>query len=67
MILSEMVSFLLSKGAHVNVQDKMGRTPAMLATELGNDTILNLLIENNADLTLLDKDGQGEQHHTHIK
>lgn len=55
-----MVSLLLSKGAQVDAQDKMGRTPAMLATELGNDAILNLLVENNADLTLLDKEGQGD-------
>eukprot|EP00066_Takifugu_rubripes_P020787 XP_011610053.1 PREDICTED: ankyrin repeat and EF-hand domain-containing protein 1-like [Takifugu rubripes] len=55
----EMVSFLLSKGAQINVQDKMGRTPAMMATELGNEAMLNLLIENNADLTLRDKEGQG--------
>lgn len=52
---------LLSKGAHVNVQDKKGRTPAMLAAELGNDAILNLLIENDADLTLRDTEGRGEE------
>lgn len=56
-----MVSLLLSKGAHVNVQDKLGRTPAMIAAELGNDTILSLLIENDADLALQDKEGQGEK------
>lgn len=60
-----MVSFLLSKGAQVNVQDKMGRTPAMMATELGNEAMLNLLIENNADLTLRDKEDQGAEGHTH--
>lgn len=60
-----MVSFLLSKGAQINVQDKMGRTPAMMATELGNEAMLNLLIENNADLTLRDREGQGDEGHTH--
>ncbi|CAG12996.1 unnamed protein product, partial [Tetraodon nigroviridis] len=55
----EMVSLLLSKGADVNVQDKLGRTPAMMAAELGNDTILGFLIENEADLALQDKEGQG--------
>lgn len=59
-----MVSFLLSKGAHVNVRDRLGRTPAMIATELGNDTILNLLIEKNADLTLRDEEGQGGENVT---
>lgn len=62
-----MVSFLVLKGAQVDVQDKMGRTPAMLATELGNDAILNLLIKNNADLTLRDNEGKGDQCHTHTK
>lgn len=61
-----MVSFLVLKGAQVDVQDKMGRTPAMLATELGNDAILNLLIKNNADLTLRDNEGKGDQCHTNI-
>lgn len=56
-----MVSLLLSRGAYVNVQDKLGRTPAMIAAELGNDGILSLLIENDADLLLRDKDGQGEK------
>lgn len=56
-----MVSLLLSKGADVNVQDKLGRTPAMMAAELGNDTILGFLIENKADLALQDKEGQGKK------
>lgn len=56
-----MVRLLLSKGANVNVQDKLGRTPAMIAAELGNETILSLLIENEADLALQDKEGQGEK------
>lgn len=60
-----MVRFLMSKGAQVNVQDRRGRTPAMLATELGNEAMLNLLIEHHADLTLRDKEGQGDEAHTH--
>lgn len=55
-----MVSLLLSNGAHVNVQDKLGRTPAMIAAELGNDAMLSLLIENDADMALRDKEGQGQ-------
>ncbi|KAA8583450.1 hypothetical protein FQN60_015996 [Etheostoma spectabile] len=35
----DLVSFLLSQGAHPNIQDKNGRTPVMLAAELGNDAI----------------------------
>lgn len=58
-----MVSLLLSKGAYVNVQDKLGRTSAMIAAELGNDAVLSLLIENDADMALRDKEGQGETFH----
>lgn len=54
-----MVSLLLSKGAYVNVQDRLGRTPAMIAAELGNDAMLSLLIENDADMALRDEEGQG--------
>lgn len=61
-----MVSLLLSKGADVNVQDKLGRTPAMIAAELGNDAILSLLIENKADLSVRDEEGQGEKCSFHL-
>ncbi|XP_068432563.1 ankyrin repeat and EF-hand domain containing 1a [Clinocottus analis] len=55
----ELVSFLLSLGAHPNIQNKKGHTPAMLAAELGNYIILSLLVESNADLTLKDTEGKG--------
>ncbi|XP_028996075.1 ankyrin repeat and EF-hand domain-containing protein 1a isoform X2 [Betta splendens] len=55
----DLVSFLLSKGAHPNVQDKKGRTPIMLAAELGHDAIVALLAQNNANLGLQDAEGKG--------
>lgn len=55
-----MVSFLLSLGAHPDVQDRKGRTPAMLAAQLGTDDILELLTRKKADLALQDAEGQGE-------
>ncbi|KAI9517282.1 hypothetical protein NQZ68_008542 [Dissostichus eleginoides] len=55
----DLVSFLLSQGAHPNIQDKMGRTPAMLTAEHGNDVIMTLLIQNNANLRLQDSEGKG--------
>uniref|UniRef100_A0A672HHS3 Ankyrin repeat and EF-hand domain containing 1a n=1 Tax=Salarias fasciatus TaxID=181472 RepID=A0A672HHS3_SALFA len=54
-----LVSFLLSHGAHPNIQDRKGRTPVMLAAQLGSDTIVNLLIQNQADLLLQDAEGKG--------
>ncbi|XP_035473487.1 ankyrin repeat and EF-hand domain-containing protein 1a isoform X3 [Scophthalmus maximus] len=55
----DLVSYLLSRGADPNIQDKKGRTPVMLAAELGNEAILVLLAENNADLRLQDAQGKG--------
>ncbi|KAM4713097.1 ankyrin repeat and EF-hand domain-containing protein 1 [Anableps anableps] len=56
---SDLVDFLLSLGAHPDVQDKQGRTPAMLAAELGNEEILSLLLQKQPDLTLVDTEGKG--------
>nr|XP_033504314.1 ankyrin repeat and EF-hand domain-containing protein 1a [Epinephelus lanceolatus] len=55
----DLVSFLLSQGAHPNMQDKRGRTPVMLAAELGNDVIVTLLAQSHADLRLQDSEGKG--------
>lgn len=59
-LLTELVTFLLSKGADPNVQDKRGRTPIMLAAELGNDPIVCLLAHSEANLRLLDVEGKSE-------
>lgn len=48
-------------GANPNVQDKKGRTPIMLAAEVGNDAIVALLAKNNANLKLRDAEGKGER------
>lgn len=55
----DMAEVLLSLGAHPNVQDKRGRTPVILAAELGHDAMLALLARNHADMNLLDKEGKG--------
>ncbi|KAM9382150.1 ankyrin repeat and EF-hand domain-containing protein 1 [Phaethornis superciliosus] len=55
----DMCSFLLEQGAHPDVQDKMGRTPAMKAAELGHELILELLANAKADMTAVDKEGKG--------
>ncbi|GLD59561.1 ankyrin repeat and EF-hand domain-containing protein 1-like isoform X1 [Lates japonicus] len=55
----DLVSFLLSHGAHPNIQDKKGRTPLMLAAEMGNDAIVVLLAQSHADLRLQDAEGKG--------
>lgn len=55
----DMAEFLLSLGAHPDVQDKRGRTPVILAAQLGHDTMLALLARNRADMTLVDSEGKG--------
>ncbi|NXD02659.1 ANKE1 protein, partial [Certhia familiaris] len=55
----EMCRFLLEHGAHPNVHDKMGCTPAMKAAELGHEVILELLAKANADMTAVDNEGKG--------
>ncbi|NXG58044.1 ANKE1 protein, partial [Hemiprocne comata] len=56
---TEMCSFLLEQGAHPDVQDKMGRTPAMKAAELGHELVLELLAKAKADMTAVDNEGKG--------
>ncbi|NWS67050.1 ANKE1 protein, partial [Crotophaga sulcirostris] len=56
---TDMCSFLLEQGAHPDVQDKMGRTPAMKAAELGHELALDLLAKAKADMTVVDNEGKG--------
>ncbi|XP_031436259.1 ankyrin repeat and EF-hand domain-containing protein 1 [Clupea harengus] len=55
---THMVEFLLAQGAHPNIQDKRGRTPVMLAAELGHDIMISLLAKSHASMTLTDAEGQ---------
>lgn len=55
----DMLEFLAAQGARPDVQDRRGRTPLMLAAELGYDGIVSLLAKKNADMKLVDKDGKG--------
>ncbi|KFQ25982.1 Ankyrin repeat and EF-hand domain-containing protein 1 [Merops nubicus] len=56
---TDMCSFLLAQGAHPDVQDKLGRTPAMKAAELGHELVLDLLAKAKADMTVVDNEGKG--------
>lgn len=57
---TDMVSFLLSLGAHPDVKDRMGCTPAMRAAELGHEMSLEILAKAKADMTLMDNEGKGK-------
>ena len=63
---THMVEFLLAQGAHPNIQDKRGRTPVMLAAELGHDIMISLLAKSHASMTLTDAEGQGVALHSRL-
>lgn len=48
------ISQLLEAGADINAPDSHGRTPLMLATYSGNESIAGLLIARGADVNALD-------------
>ncbi|XP_036811164.1 ankyrin repeat and EF-hand domain-containing protein 1 [Oncorhynchus mykiss] len=56
---TDMVRFLLSQGAHPNIQDKKGRTPVILAAQLGHDNMVALLAKNHANMDVVDTEGKG--------
>ncbi|TSN30236.1 Ankyrin repeat and EF-hand domain-containing protein 1 [Bagarius yarrelli] len=56
---TDMTEFLTLHGARPDVQDKRGRTPVMLAAELGHDSVVALLAEKRADMKLTDMEGKG--------
>ncbi|NXC13217.1 ANKE1 protein, partial [Corythaeola cristata] len=55
----DMCSFLLEQGAHPDVKDKSGCTPAMKAAALGHELVLDLLAKAKADMTAVDNEGKG--------
>lgn len=56
---ADMVRFLITLGAHPNVQDRRGRTPVILAAQLGHDNMMAVLAMNNANMNLVDNEGKG--------
>jgi ankyrin repeat protein len=48
----------LEKEADVNYRDEKGRTALFYAVEHGNSSIVQLLLQRGADLTIKDKDGK---------
>lgn len=56
--MTEVVEFLLSKGANVSSKDEMGRTPLILAVEFGHAEIAGVLIAKGADVNAKSDSGQ---------
>lgn len=59
---TEVVKFLISKGADVKEADKYGRTPLHRASAGGQVEVAKLLINNGADINAKDKDGKTPLH-----
>jgi ankyrin repeat protein len=56
--LLEAVKFCVELGMDVNQQNSMGITALMGAANRGSDTIIRYLVDQGADLTLLDKENR---------
>jgi ankyrin repeat protein len=54
---AEIVEFLLSKKADMNVKDKKGQTALHLAAKDGYIEVISLLIKNKAELNVKDEKG----------
>lgn len=55
----EMAHLLLSRNAHPDIQDKMGRTAIMIAAALGNEDMVTILASYQASANVVDKEGKG--------
>ncbi|XP_028131929.1 uncharacterized protein LOC114327487 [Diabrotica virgifera virgifera] len=53
-----MVSFLVDKGANVEIRSKEGETPLHLAVEEAKQNIINLLLDRGADIEAKNNDGR---------
>ena len=53
----KMAKFLIRNGADVNLPNRLGRTAIFSPTELGNETIIDFLINNGARTDCVDNDG----------
>ncbi|MGL9761743.1 MAG: ankyrin repeat domain-containing protein [Wolbachia sp.] len=54
----DMVSFLVDKGANVEIRSKEGKTPLHLAVEEAKQNIINLLLDRGADIEAKNNDGR---------
>ncbi|PHH70989.1 hypothetical protein CDD82_6806 [Ophiocordyceps australis] len=53
----DVVEALLGAGADLELRDKDGRTPLMLAVQLGQPRMLHLLLQYDADVRVMDVEG----------
>lgn len=56
--VADVITLLISRGAHINDQDNRGRTALMIAASLGHQRAVEVLLAHGADRTLHDKSGK---------
>lgn len=56
-LLKNMLELFIKNGANINSKDNDGNTPLMYATSLGLKTIVDILMENGADPTIMNHQG----------
>ncbi|XP_048248970.1 serine/threonine-protein phosphatase 6 regulatory ankyrin repeat subunit B-like isoform X2 [Haliotis rufescens] len=56
-----IVQYLVSP-SNINTRGQYGRTPVMMAAFKGHQSVFDLLVSKNADLTLVDKNGNSSLH-----
>lgn len=61
------VNIAISYGADVNARDNAGITPLLLAAQVGNPSMGDLLMNNRASVTQSDGNGLGPLHHAALK
>lgn len=62
-ISGDMIKLLLTEETNINAQDRLGRTPLYYSVEIGNDTVINLLLENaRTDPNIVDHRGRSPLH-----
>ena len=54
----ELVKYFLNKKHDLNDVNKKGQTALHIACELGNEKIINLLVENGANIDIKDNKGR---------
>ncbi|XP_070602110.1 CARD- and ANK-domain containing inflammasome adapter protein-like [Erythrolamprus reginae] len=69
---TEIIDYLISKGARLEVKDNKGRTPLHRAAEKGHDQAVSRLLQAGANMYSLDQEGKTPLHlanrnqHTHV-
>lgn len=53
---AEMCEFLISAGCSANSTDKLGRTPLMDAAEIGSIKVIDVLVDNGAEVNAEDRE-----------